>query len=161
MNIQSKFPIGLTGLISLSRRLSRVFSSTTVWKHDLVLSLAAFFMVQLAYLYMTTGKSIAFTIRTSVTNVIPLLFNTRSRFVIAFLPKSKWFLISWLQSLSAVTAPPLTHEKKVTGRYSMISSYVMAHNRFRRELPGNPLKGPGFLPVARRKLKTAEGSCKG
>ena len=66
MNIQGWFPLGLTGLISLqSKGLSRVFSSTTVQKHQLkkkasVLWLLAFFMVQLSYPYMTTGKTIAF-----------------------------------------------------------------------------------------------------
>ena len=61
MNIQSWFPLGLTDLISLlSKGLSRVFSSTTIWKS--VLWHSAFFMIQLSHLYMTTGKTIAFTI---------------------------------------------------------------------------------------------------
>ena len=51
---------------------------------------------------MTTGKSIALTIWTFVGKVMSLLFNTLSRFVIAFLPRSKRLLISWLQSPSAV-----------------------------------------------------------
>ena len=46
-------------------------------------------MVQLSHLYMTTGKTIAFTVQTFVGNVIPLFFNTLSRFVIALLPRSK------------------------------------------------------------------------
>ncbi|CAI9162570.1 unnamed protein product [Rangifer tarandus platyrhynchus] len=58
---------------------------------------SAFFMVQLSHLYMTTGKTIALTIRTFAVNVMPLLFNTLSRFVIAFLSRSKQLLISWLQ----------------------------------------------------------------
>ena len=52
---------------------------------------------------MTTGKTIAFTIWTFVGKVMTLLFNILSRFVIAFLSRSKHLLISWLQSLSAVT----------------------------------------------------------
>ena len=52
---------------------------------------------------MTTGKTIAFTIWTFVGKVMTLLFNILSRFVIAFLLRSKHLLISWLQSLSAVT----------------------------------------------------------
>ena len=56
----------------------------------------------LAYPYMTTGKTIALTRRTFVGKVISLLFNMLSRFVIAFLPRSKCLLISWLQSPSAV-----------------------------------------------------------
>ena len=51
---------------------------------------------------MTTGKTIALTTRTSVGKVMSLLFNTLSMFVIAFLPRSKRLLISWLQSLPAV-----------------------------------------------------------
>ena len=59
-------------------------------------------MVQLSYAYMTTGKTIALTIRTLVCKEMSLLFYTPSRFVRAFLPRSKHLLILWLQSLSAV-----------------------------------------------------------
>ena len=58
---------------------------------------SAFFMVQLSHLYMTTGKTIALAIRTIVNKVMSLLLNMLSRFVIAFLPKSKCLLISWQQ----------------------------------------------------------------
>ena len=58
-------------------------------------------MVQPSHPYMTTGKTIALTIRTFVGKVMPLLFNMLSRLVIAFLPRSKHLLISWLQSPSA------------------------------------------------------------
>ena len=67
-----------------------------------VLQCSAFFMVQLSYLYMTVGKTIALTIWTFVGKVMSLLLNMLSRFVIAFLPKSKHLLISWLQSLSTM-----------------------------------------------------------
>ena len=67
---------------------------------------SAFFMVQFSHLYMTTGKNIALTIWTFVGKVMSLLFNMLSRFVIAFLPRSKHFLISWLQSPSAVILEP-------------------------------------------------------
>ena len=67
---------------------------------------SVFSMVQLAHLYMTAGKIIALTIWTFVGKVMPLLFYSLSRFAIAFLPKSKWLLISWLQSLSAVILEP-------------------------------------------------------
>ena len=61
------------------------------------------FIVQLSHLYVTTGKtSIALAIQTFVSKVMFLLFNMLSRFVVAFLAKSKHFLISWLQSLSTV-----------------------------------------------------------
>ena len=66
------------------------------------LQLPAYFMVQLPHPYMTTGKTIALTRRTFVNKVMSLLFNMLSRFVIAFLPRSKRLLISWLQSPPAV-----------------------------------------------------------
>ena len=62
---------------------------------------SAFIMVQLSYPYMTTGETTALTIWTSVGKVMSLLFNTLSRFVIAFLPRTKGLLISWL-------SPPIT-----------------------------------------------------
>ena len=65
-----------------------------------ILQHSAFFMVQLSYPYMTTGKNIAVTILTFVSKVMSLLFNMLSRLVIAFLPRSKCLLISWLQSIS-------------------------------------------------------------
>ena len=67
-----------------------------------VLWCSAFFMVQLSHPYMTTGKTIALSRWTFVGKVTSLLFNTLSRFVIAFLPRSKRLLISWPQSLSTV-----------------------------------------------------------
>ena len=63
-------------------------------------------MVQLSQPYMTTGKTIVLTIRTFVGNVMFLLCNTLSRFVIGFLPKSRHLLISWLQSPAAVILEP-------------------------------------------------------
>ena len=63
-----------------------------------VLQDSAFFMIQLSHPYMTTGKSIALTIWTLVGKVISLLFNTLSRLVITFLPRSKRLLILLLQS---------------------------------------------------------------
>ena len=63
-------------------------------------------MVQLSHPYMTTGKTIALTRQTFVGKVMSLLFNMLSRFVIAFLPRSKHLLISRLQSLSAMILEP-------------------------------------------------------
>ena len=63
---------------------------------------SAFFMVQPSHPYMTTGKTIALTRRTFVGKVMSLLFTMLSRLVIAFLPRSKRLLISWLLSPSAV-----------------------------------------------------------
>ena len=67
-----------------------------------ILQRSAFFIVQLSHPYMTTGKTIALTRQTFVGKVTSLLFNMLSRLVIAFLPRSKHLLISWLQSPSAV-----------------------------------------------------------
>ena len=67
-----------------------------------ILRCSAFFTVHLSHPYMTTGKTIALTRRTFVGKVMSLLFNTLSRLVIIFLPRSKRLLISWLQSPSAV-----------------------------------------------------------
>ena len=101
MNIQNWFPSGWTGWISLkSKGLLRVFSNTTVQKHQ-------FFSTQLLYGPTLTSihdhrKTIALTRRTFVGKVMSLLFNKLSRLSIAFLPRSKHLLISWLQSPSAV-----------------------------------------------------------
>ena len=67
---------------------------------------SVFFIVQLSHPYMTTGKTIALTRLTFVGKVMSLLFNMLSRWVIAFLPRTKGLLISWLQSPSAVTLEP-------------------------------------------------------
>ena len=69
-------------------------------------SLSLIFIVQLSHPYMTTGKIIALTRWTFVGKVIYLLFNMLSRLVIDFLPRSKYLLISWLQSPSAVILEP-------------------------------------------------------
>ena len=99
MNIQGQFPLGLTGLISLlSKGLWRVFSSTTTQKHQF-LSAQPFLW---SNSHTITRKIIALTIWTFVHKVVSLLYNMHSRFVTAFLPRSKNFFISWLQSLSSV-----------------------------------------------------------
>ena len=67
---------------------------------------SAFFMVQVSQPYMTTEKTIALTIWTSIDRVMSLLFDTLSRFVIAFLPRSNCLLISWLQSPFTVILEP-------------------------------------------------------
>ena len=67
-----------------------------------ILQCSGFFMVQLSHRYMTTEKTIALTIGTFVRKVMSLLFNMLSRFIIAFLPRSKHLLISWLQSLFTI-----------------------------------------------------------
>ena len=67
-----------------------------------ILQHAAFFIVQLSHLYMTTGKTIVLILQTFVGKVMSLHFDMLSTFVIAFLLRSKHLLISWLQSLSTV-----------------------------------------------------------
>ena len=67
---------------------------------------SVFFTVQLSHPYLTIGKTIALTRWTFVGKVMSLLFDSLCRFVIAFLPRSKYLLISWLQSSSAVILEP-------------------------------------------------------
>ena len=71
-----------------------------------ILQCSAFFIVKLSHPYMTTGKTIALTRHTFVSKMMSLLFHMLSRLVIAFLPRSKHHLISWLQSPSAVILEP-------------------------------------------------------
>ena len=70
------------------------------------LQCSTFFIVQLSHPHMTTGKAIALTLQTFVGKVMSLHFNTLSRFIITFLPRSKHLLISWLQPPSAVILEP-------------------------------------------------------
>ena len=99
VNIQDWFPLGLNSLISLqSKGLSRVFSNTTVKKHQFLGTQPSLWSNS----HMTTGKTIALTIRAFVGKVMSLLFNMLSRFVIAFLPRSNCLSVSWLQSPSAL-----------------------------------------------------------
>ena len=73
---------------------------------------SVFFIVELSHPYMTTGKIIALTRQTFISQVMCLLFNILSRLVITFLPRSKCLLISWLQSPSAVILEPKKSESK-------------------------------------------------
>ena len=87
MNIQDWFLLGLTGWISLqSKGLSRVFSNTTVRKHQFFCSQLSLWSI--SYLYITTGKTLAFTIWTFVNKIMPLLFHMLSMLVIDFLTRS-------------------------------------------------------------------------
>ena len=79
--------------------LSRVFSNTTVWKHQFS-STQTFNMVQLSNPYMTTGKTVASTIWNFVGKIMSPFLNMLSSFVVCFLPRSKRLWISWLQSLN-------------------------------------------------------------
>ena len=83
----------------LSPQCCPQFKSISLW-------FLPFFMVQFSHPYMTTGKTIGLVRWTFVDKVISLLFNMLSRLIIAFLPRSKRLLISWLQSPSAVIWEP-------------------------------------------------------
>ena len=83
-----------------------------------ILQRSAFFMVQLSHLYMTTGKTIALTIRTFAGKVISLLFNTLSWFVIAFLPRIKSLLVLWLQSPSTEILEPKKIKSVIVSTFS-------------------------------------------
>ena len=99
-----------SGLISLKIDWFDLFAvqgtlGSLLQHHSLKTSIlwcSAFFTAQLSQPYVTTGKTIALTIQTFTGRVMSLLFNTLSRFVIAFLPRNNHLLISWLQSPSAV-----------------------------------------------------------
>ena len=105
MNIQDWFPVGWTGWISLQSKglssLPQCHSSKAS-----ILQRSAFCMVQLSHTHMTTGKTIALTRWTFVGKEMSMLLNMLSKLVIAFLPRSKRLLISWLQSPSAVVLEP-------------------------------------------------------
>ena len=84
MNIQDRFPLGLTNFQgTLKSLLQHHGSKASILRHSL------FFMVQLSHPYMPTGKTIALTIWNFVSNVMSLLFNMLFRITIAFLPRSK------------------------------------------------------------------------
>ena len=81
-----------------SKGLSRVFSNTTASIKTSILQHSAFFTVHLSHPYTTTGKNIALTIWTIVGKVMSLFFNMLSRFVIAFLPRSKHVSLGQVKS---------------------------------------------------------------
>ena len=110
MDIQDLFPLGWSGWISLqSKGVSKVFSNTTVQKHQFFSNQVSLWK-HFSHPHVTTGKAIALTRWTFIGQVMSLLFNMLSRLVIAFLPRSKRLLISWLQSPSAV----ILETKKIT-----------------------------------------------
>ena len=102
---------------TLTSLLQHHTSKASILRHS------AFFMVQLSQPYMITGKIISLTRWTFVGKVMSLLFNMLSRFVIAFLPRSKCLLISWLQSPSAVILEP----KKIKSVTIFIVSPSICH----------------------------------
>ena len=105
----------------LSKGLSRVFSNTTVQKHQFF-STQLFFIVQLSHPHMTTGKTIALSRQTFVGEVMSLLFNMLSRLVITFLPRSKRLFIPWLQPPPVVIVEP---KKIKSATVSPVSLFAM------------------------------------
>ena len=99
--------------------------SSKVW----ILQCSVFFMVQLSHPYMTTGKTKALTRRTFVGKVTSPFFNMLFRLAIAFLPRSKCLLISWLQSLSAVILEP----EKITSLFPLFPHLFAM--KWRDEMP--------------------------
>ena len=142
----------------------------------LILWRLAFFVVQLSHLSMTTGKTIPSTIWTFVIKVMSLLCNTLSRFVIAFLPRSRHLLISWLLSPSAVILEPkekkyptvsivfpsICHE--VMGLYVMIFVFWMLNFKLafslssfafiKRLFSSSPVSAPSMVSSACMRLTT-------
>ena len=98
------FRIDWFNLLAVQGTLKSLFQYDSLKKS--VLWHSAFLTVQLPHPLVTSGKTIALTIWTSVGKVVSLLFNTLSRLVIAFLPRNKYLLISWLQSPSTVILEP-------------------------------------------------------
>ena len=90
-----------------------------------ILQCSAFLTVQISHPYMTTGKTIALTTWTFVDKVMSLLYNMLYRLVIAFLPRSKCLLISWLQSPSAVILEPKKESLNVSNVSPSICHEVM------------------------------------
>ena len=135
-NIQDWFPLGLTFFNILAVQETLESSPTPQFKSINSSALSLLYGLHLTS-NMTTGKTIVLTIQTLVGKVVPLLCNTLSRFVIAFLPRNKHLLISWLQSPSAVilepkkvksvtvsiVSPSICHE--VVGPDAMISVFWM------------------------------------
>ena len=137
MNNQDWFPLRWTGWISLqSKGLSRVFSNTTVQKHQFF-GTQVFFIAQLSHSYMTTGKTILLKRQTFVGKIMSLLFNMLSRLVIAFLPRSKHLWISWLQSPSAVILEP----KKIRTPWTVWKEQLKVHSKIEKKVQRFPI-GP-------------------
>ena len=104
-----------------------------------VLQHSAFFMVQLLHLYMTIGKTIALTVQTFVGKVMSLLFNMLSRFVIAFLPRSKHLLISWIRKIPC------------RGAWQPTPAFLPGESHGQRSLTG-------YSPWGRRELDMTEAT---
>ena len=113
------FRIDWSDLLAVQETLKSLFQH-----HSLKVSVfqcSAFLMVQVSYLHMTTGRTIALTIHTFVSKVMSLSFNALSRFVIAFLPRSKCLLIAWLQAPFTVILEPKKVKSVTVSTLSTVS----------------------------------------
>ena len=124
MNTQDRSPLGWTGWLSLqSTGLSGVFSNTTVQKHKFFSAQPSIWSNSHIHTWLLEKPSITLTRWTFVSKVVSLLFNALSRLFIAFLPRRKHLLISWLQSPSAVILEP----KKIKSVTVSIGSPSICH----------------------------------
>ena len=134
VNIQGWSPLRLTGLISCVQGTFR-----NLQHHSLKASIlwhSAFFIIQLSQSYMTTGKTIALTLRTFVGRIMSLFFSTLSRFVITFLPRSS-LLISWLQSPSIIVCSDFGAQEEESESCSVVSDSLWHHGLY------SPWNSPG------------------
>ena len=125
----------------------RVFTNTTVQKHQFFGAQLSFFTVQLSHPYMTTGKTIALARWTIVGKVLSLLFNILSRLFITFLPRSKSLLISCLQSPSAVILEPKTIKSDIVSTVSPSIWVSIIHFENQVNLPFHALQDNYFGEV--------------
>ena len=143
MIIQDWFPLGLTGLISfLYKGLSRVFPNTTVQKHQLFGTQLSLWSNSHIHTWLLEKPELWLD---ETLSVMSLLFNMLSRLVIAFLPRSKHLLISWLQPPSTVI---LEHRKIKSAQHSKwLTSYPLFSKQYTKSsvhdilsLPNNPVR---------------------
>ena len=130
VNIQDWFPLGWTGLISLLSKASQESSPTPQFKSIDSSALSPLYSPTLTSILDCWKNHISWTIWTFVGSVMSLLFNTLSRLVIGFLPRSKHLLISWLQSLSTVILEPrkITSPPVTPGTEGRLSQALSSHN---------------------------------
>ena len=125
------FPLRLTCLISLvPKGLSKVFYTSTVWKHQFFSTLSSLLSIQLLHVYMTTGKSISLDYTDLCHQRDVFAFNTLSRFVTTFLPRSNRLLISWLQSPSTVIWEARKRKSVTASTFSPSSCHVNDRIRY-------------------------------
>ena len=123
----------MTALISLlPKGRSEVFSSTTVWRHQFFRDLPS--LQSSSYNCACTGKTVAFTIWTFVARVMSLLFNTLSRFVSAFLPRSNRLLTLWLQSPSTVILELKKRKSVTTSTFPLLFAMILVLKIFSLKL---------------------------